>query len=118
VPEINLAHLRIREQRLGLAFGEHGLDLRLVEERPWERREAFLALNPAATTPVLSERIFAELRAADIPVGVGRYDEARLIYVTPAFASGARSIDERRTIHLGIDLFVEAGSPLYAAAGG
>ena len=36
-----------------LAIGEHGLDLRLVEERVWERREAFLALNPAGTTPVL-----------------------------------------------------------------
>ena len=36
-----------------LVIGEHGLDLRLVEERAWERREAFLALNPAATTPVL-----------------------------------------------------------------
>jgi glutathione S-transferase len=36
-----------------LALGEHGLDLRLVEERVWERREAFLVLNPAATTPVL-----------------------------------------------------------------
>src|SRR6266404_5033995 len=41
-----------------LALGEHGLDLRLVEERAWERREAFLALNPAGTTPVLmGERI-------------------------------------------------------------
>jgi glutathione S-transferase len=36
-----------------LAIGEHGLNLRLVEERPWERREAFLAMNPAGTTPVL-----------------------------------------------------------------
>ena len=36
-----------------LALGEHGLDVRLVEERVWERREAFLALNPAGTTPVL-----------------------------------------------------------------
>src|SRR3979411_468401 len=36
-----------------LALGEHGLDLRLMEERAWERREAFLALNPAGTTPVL-----------------------------------------------------------------
>jgi glutathione S-transferase len=36
-----------------LAMGEYGLDLRLVEERAWERREAFLALNPAGTTPVL-----------------------------------------------------------------
>jgi len=37
-----------------LALGEHSLDLRLVEERAWERREAFLALNPAGTTPVLT----------------------------------------------------------------
>src|SRR3981189_1845468 len=36
-----------------LALGEYGLDVRLVEERVWERREAFLALNPAGTTPVL-----------------------------------------------------------------
>ena len=28
-----------------LALGEYGLDLKLVEERAWERREAFLALN-------------------------------------------------------------------------
>jgi glutathione S-transferase len=36
-----------------LICGEYGLDLRLVEERGWERREAFLTLNPAGTTPVL-----------------------------------------------------------------
>ena len=36
-----------------LVIGEQGLDLRLVEERAWERREAFLAMNPAGTTPVL-----------------------------------------------------------------
>lgn len=36
-----------------LALGEYGLDVRLVEERVWERREAFLALNPAGTTPVM-----------------------------------------------------------------
>jgi glutathione S-transferase len=36
-----------------LVLGELGLEVRLVEERAWERREAFLALNPAGTTPVL-----------------------------------------------------------------
>lgn len=38
-----------------LALGEYGLSARLVEERPWERRTEFLALNPAGTTPVLVE---------------------------------------------------------------
>lgn len=36
-----------------LAFGEYGEELILVDERPWARRKAFLALNPAATVPVL-----------------------------------------------------------------
>ena len=36
-----------------LVLGELSLDLDLVEERTWDRRAAFLALNPAGTTPVL-----------------------------------------------------------------
>ena len=36
-----------------LVLGEHGLEHRIIEERVWERREEFLMLNPAATTPVL-----------------------------------------------------------------
>ena len=36
-----------------LALAEHGLEHRTIEERVWERREEFLMLNPAATTPVL-----------------------------------------------------------------
>ena len=36
-----------------LALAEHGLDHRATEERVWERRQEFLMLNPAATTPVL-----------------------------------------------------------------
>jgi glutathione S-transferase len=38
-----------------LALGEYGLSPRLVEEPVWERREDFLLLNPAGTTPVLVE---------------------------------------------------------------
>jgi glutathione S-transferase len=49
-----------------LVLGEYGLDVRLVEERAWERREGFLALNPAATTPVL----FAEGQPAIPGAGI------------------------------------------------
>ena len=38
-----------------LALAEHGLEARLIEERTWDRREGFLELNPAGTTPVLVE---------------------------------------------------------------
>src|ERR1044071_2478356 len=36
-----------------LALGEHRIEHRLIEERVWERRQEFLMLNPAATTPVV-----------------------------------------------------------------
>ncbi|MGD9838397.1 MAG: glutathione S-transferase family protein [Afipia sp.] len=42
-----------RSRFVRLALGEHGLDTRLVEELVWDRREAFLMLNPAGETPVL-----------------------------------------------------------------
>lgn len=38
-----------------LSLGEYGETPRLVEERTWERRTEFLALNPAGTIPVLLE---------------------------------------------------------------
>ena len=49
-----------------LVLGEHGLDLRLVEERSWERREGFLLLNPAAATPVLMADGFPPIPGAGI----------------------------------------------------
>ena len=44
-----------------LAFGEYGEELVLIEEKPWARRKEFLALNPAATLPVL-------LAEGDVPI--------------------------------------------------
>ncbi|HZS62946.1 MAG TPA: glutathione S-transferase family protein [Xanthobacteraceae bacterium] len=38
-----------------LATNELGIETRCIEERVWERREAFLLMNPAGTTPVLVE---------------------------------------------------------------
>src|SRR5918912_3542463 len=46
-----------RAVRLSLA--EQGLEAELVEERPWERRREFLAMNPAGTLPVLVHDGFA-----------------------------------------------------------
>ena len=38
-----------------LALAEYGLEVRLIEERTWDRRHDFLVMNPAGTTPVLVE---------------------------------------------------------------
>lgn len=40
-------------RRVRLALGEYGLDAELVEERVWDRRAAFMKMNPAGVTPVL-----------------------------------------------------------------
>jgi 4-aminobutyrate aminotransferase-like enzyme/Ser/Thr protein kinase RdoA (MazF antagonist) len=47
-------------------------------------------------------------------IAVGRYDEARPVYNSSLFAAGSDPTDERRTIHLGIDLFADAGTPVGA----
>jgi glutathione S-transferase len=47
-----------------LVLGEIGLDAELKEERIWERRREFLILNPAGTTPVLTEESLASIPGA------------------------------------------------------
>ncbi len=41
-----------------LILGELGMEPNLIEERTFERREAFLIMNPAGLTPVLAENVF------------------------------------------------------------
>jgi len=54
-----------------------------------------------------SERLFARIADAELPVGVGRYDEDRVLYRHSPLFDGEH---ERRSVHLGIDLFVMEGS--------
>jgi glutathione S-transferase len=49
-----------------LVLAEHRLSASMVEEHVWERREAFLALNPAGTTPVLVEEGYPPIPGAII----------------------------------------------------
>lgn len=49
-----------------LVLAEYGEEATLVEERPWERREAFLALNPAGTLPVLIDHDDAVIAGATV----------------------------------------------------
>ena len=81
----------------------------------------FLGADPAAfERNTLTETIFHAMKQAGATVGVGRYDEARSVYTTPAFApgDGIHPTAEHRTIHLGIDLFVAAGANVYAPLDG
>ena len=78
-----------------------------------------LGANPTASDPAdLAAAIHSELKKRSARVAVGRYDEARLLYSAPQFGASKNPTDERRTVHLGIDLFVEPGTPLRAPLAG
>ena len=75
----------------------------------------FLGADPcAAEAGHLSEAISRKLREGGASVGIGRYDEARLLYSSELFGSSKNPTDERRTVHLGIDLFAGPGTPVHA----
>ena len=78
-----------------------------------------LGADPAGlVTPRLTETIAEAMKDAGAAVGIGRYDEARAIYSTGAFAAGGSPTAGRRTIHLGIDLSVPPLSPVHAPIDG
>ncbi len=79
----------------------------------------FLGTHPSAADPaVLTDKIFAEMKRTGASVGIGRYDEARPIYTSALFGASGNPTDERRTIHLGIDLQVAPGSSVRAPLDG
>lgn len=51
----SLTHFKLcpRSRSIRVLLGELGIEHDLVDERPWEYRPAFLALNPAGELPVL-----------------------------------------------------------------
>jgi 4-aminobutyrate aminotransferase-like enzyme/Ser/Thr protein kinase RdoA (MazF antagonist) len=66
----------------------------------------------------LTPRILRTIHETRAAVGIGRYNEARYIYLAPAFATGDQPTDEYRTIHLGMDFFVPANTSIYAPLDG
>ncbi len=72
------------------------------------------AVDPARLTDLL----FGEMKRRGASLGLGRYDEPRLIYAVPAFRPGGDTLAEGRTVHLGLDLFVEPGRPVLAPLDG
>ena len=61
---------------------------------------------------------FARMAAAGARVGIGRYDEPRAVYTTDEYAVPGNNGPEMRTVHIGVDIFMPAGTPLYAPLDG
>jgi glutathione S-transferase len=97
-----------------LTLEELGLTARLVEERVWERREEFLTLNPAGTTPVLVEEGVPPIPGA---AAIAEYlDETRRGAAASARllpAAAADRIEVRRlTSWFNDKFYAEASGPL------
>ena len=74
--------------------------------------------NPSENTEAkLTPRIEELTREAGVHIAIGRYDEPRLLYTAPFFG-GPDPSSERRTIHIGLDLFAPAGTPVHAPLDG
>jgi 4-aminobutyrate aminotransferase-like enzyme/Ser/Thr protein kinase RdoA (MazF antagonist) len=71
-----------------------------------------------ADTEAFTFKLFSRMRAAKAVVGVGRYNEARPIYTTDMFRVEGNDGPEWRTVHIALDFFQEAESPIYAPLDG
>jgi murein DD-endopeptidase MepM/ murein hydrolase activator NlpD len=90
------------------------------------RKDPYLILDFSATNPelvsldltdtaVFTKYVFGKLKAAGTKVGIGGYNEHRVIYRrSPHF----NATEEPREIHLGIDFWAEAGTPVFAPMDG
>jgi 4-aminobutyrate aminotransferase-like enzyme/Ser/Thr protein kinase RdoA (MazF antagonist) len=72
----------------------------------------------ATDTAAMTRKLFGAMRSRGASLGIGRYDEARLLYVGDAFAGVGGEHPERRTVHLAHDLFMEPGTPVRAPLDG
>jgi len=79
----------------------------------------FLGADPQnSELEKLTEAIEREVKGHKAVLGIGRYDEPRLLYTSALFVNSKSPSDERRTVHIGIDLFTPAGSNIRAPLDG
>lgn len=67
----------------------------------------------------LHRRISEVLETAPIPAtGIGRYDEVRPFYTSDAYEVRGNEGPEWRTVHIGLDIFMPPGTPVFAPLDG
>jgi peptidoglycan LD-endopeptidase LytH len=70
-----------------------------------------LAEIDLSNSKMFTDYIFGKLEANNTPAGIGKYAENRTIYRRSKVFEGD---DGPRTYHLGIDIWAEAGTPIFA----
>jgi 4-aminobutyrate aminotransferase-like enzyme/Ser/Thr protein kinase RdoA (MazF antagonist) len=67
---------------------------------------------------VFTRHLFDRMNAANSSVGIGRYNEARPIYTSDQYKLAGNEGPEWRTVHIGLDVLMEAGAPVLAPLDG
>ena len=67
---------------------------------------------------VLTEKLFRKMKVENADVSIGRYDEARPFYIKDQYKTESNNGPHWRTVHLGIDIILDAGSPVFAPLDG
>jgi|SRR5579859_2032682 len=75
-------------------------------------------LEEMSDAAYFTRRLFDRMQAANTTVGIGRYNEARLIYTSDLFKVAGNEGSEWRTVHIGLDVFMEPGAPVFAPLDG
>jgi 4-aminobutyrate aminotransferase-like enzyme/Ser/Thr protein kinase RdoA (MazF antagonist) len=78
----------------------------------------FGTLADIADPVKFNRRIFERINDAHAGVGIGRYNEPRLIYTSDLFKTEGNDGPEWRTVHIGLDIFMQPGSPVLAPLDG
>ena len=68
----------------------------------------------AALLENLSQKIDAFMAESNSKFSIGRYCESRRLYAAANFGASGHPTKEKRTNHLGIDIFTEANAPVFA----
>ena len=132
-----LAHYLLRDacgldpHPAGAAVREHLRDAAPAPllGRPWAGLRTFpvdlsvgsltLGAQDVAASPARFDTLIRRCVDGDPDaVGLGGYGEARLLYTTPAFAPVDDPAAERRTVHLGLDVWTAAGTEVRAPLAG
>jgi 4-aminobutyrate aminotransferase-like enzyme/Ser/Thr protein kinase RdoA (MazF antagonist) len=91
---------------MGQDLGDAPLGSLSVEHSTWPQNPFHMPLEEAA-------RVGEEFEDNG-RMWLGYYHEPRLIYAEPAFRKGPWKASDRRTVHLAVDAFAPAGTPMYA----
>jgi 4-aminobutyrate aminotransferase-like enzyme/Ser/Thr protein kinase RdoA (MazF antagonist) len=98
-----------------------GRDLKAEATRIFDLSAASLELPSElnlADVEAFTEFIFGRMKAEGAAIGVGRWNEARLCYRAQQFGREGNDGMEWRAVHIGMDVFLEAGSAVFAPLGG